>query len=215
MKCTDVRAALPLLIYGEPSPQDAALREHVAACPACRRECEALSGVRRLLDDAAVPRIAVDLPQIHRTLAERQMRRVRRWRRTAVAFGALAAVLLLALGLRLEFRLEASQLIVRWGDPPVDGLAGGTGVPPVAGLDRRPAGPTTPPGNIEAELRVLSDLIHALKQDADERDQLCADRLDRLEKHVRALQSQSDQRWSATEESVAALYLLSRKGEKP
>jgi predicted anti-sigma-YlaC factor YlaD len=123
MKCTDVRAALPLLLYGESSPQDAALREHLAACPTCRREYEALTGVRRLLDDAAVPPIAVDLSQIHRTLAERQLRRVRRWRRAAVAFGALTAVLLLALGLRLEFRLEASQLVVRWGDPPPVGQA--------------------------------------------------------------------------------------------
>lgn len=211
MKCTDVRAALPLLIYGESSPQDAALREHLADCPDCRREYVAVDGVRRLLNDAAFPRIAVNLPQIHRALAERQLRRVRRWRRAAVAFGALAAVLLLAIGLRLELRLEASQLVVRWGDPP----SGGTGVPPVAGLDRRPAAPATPPESIEAELRVLSDLIHALKQDADERDQFCGERLDRLEKHVRALQSQSDRRWSATEENVAALYLLSRKGEKP
>ncbi len=210
MKCTEVRAALPLLIYGEPSPQDAALREHLLVCATCRRECEALTGVRRLLDDAVVPHVAVDLTQIHRTLAERQLRRERRWRHVAVALGALAAVLLLALGLRLELRLDANQLVVRWGDPPT----GGTGVPPVQTHDRRDAGPTVPAESIQAELRVLSDLIHALKLDADERDQLCAERLERLEKHVRALQSQSDQRWSATEENVAALYLLSRKGEK-
>lgn len=211
MRCTDVRAALPLLIYDESSPQDAALRKHLADCPACHCEFEALASVRRLLDTAVVPHVAVDLTQIYRTLAERQPRRARRWRRVAIAAGSLAAVLLLALGLRLELRLEANQLVVRWSNP-----EGGTGVPPVETLDRRPAGPTAaPPESVEAELRVLSDLIHALKQDADDRDQLCAERLQRLEKHVRALQSQSDQRWSATEENVAALYLLSRKGEKP
>ena len=211
MNCTDVRAALPLLIYGEPSLQDAELTHHLALCPSCRREHEALAGVRRLLDDAAVPRVAVDLPQIQRTLAERQLRSARRWRRVAVALGAVAAVLLLVIGLRLELRLDENQLVVRWGNPP----SGGTGVPPVASLDRRPAGPAVPLESIESELRVFSDLIHALKQDADDRDQHCTERLDRLEKHVRALQSQSDLRWSATEENVAALYLLSRKGEKP
>ncbi|MGH7058704.1 MAG: anti-sigma factor family protein, partial [Acetobacteraceae bacterium] len=118
MKCTVVRAALPLLIYDEPSPQDAALKEHLAGCDACRREAEALQGVRRLLDDAPVPRIEVNLPQLHRSLAERQIRQMRRWRRVAVALGALAAVLLLAVGLRLEVRLQAGQLLVRWGDPP-------------------------------------------------------------------------------------------------
>src|SRR5579885_2491446 len=102
MKCIEVRTALPLLIYGEPSPQDAALREHLTVCSACRRECEALTGVRRLLDDAVVPHVVVDLAQLHHALAERQQRSARRWQRVAVALGALAAVLLLAIGLRLE-----------------------------------------------------------------------------------------------------------------
>ena len=211
MKCTEVRAALPLLIYGETSPQDAALTKHLADCPACNCEFEALASVRRLLDHAVVPPVAVDLPQLHRTLSERQQRRARRWRRAAVACGALATMLLLAIGLRMEIRLEATQLTVRWGEP----SSGGTGGTPVQTHDRRDAGPTVPAESVEAELRVLSALIHALKQDADERDQYCDERLNRLEKYVRVLQSQSDQRWSATEESVAALYLLSRKGEKP
>ncbi len=206
MKCTDVCAALPGLIYGESSPQDTTLREHLAACPACRREHEALASVRRLLDDAAVPRVALNLPQLHRALAERQMQRARRWRRMAVALGGIAAVLLLAIGLRLEIRLEASQLVVRWGDPPV-----GQAFQPDYSQPERQAGKP----DLRDDLRVLSDLIHALKQDADDRDQRCEDRLDCLEKHVRALQSQGDLRWSATEKTVAALYLLSRKGEKP
>jgi hypothetical protein len=211
MKCTDVRAALPLLVYGEPIPEDSALRQHLADCPECRREHEALLGVRRLLSDSVAPRVAMDWPQFHRLLDERQLHRARRWRRVAVAFAALAAVLLLTLGLRLECRLEAGQLVVRWGHLP----SSGTGVAPVQTNDGSHAGPTVPPESTEAEVHVLSDLIHALKQDADERDQRFAERLDRLEKHVRALQSQSDRRWSATEENVAALYLLSRKGEKP
>lgn len=208
MKCTDVRAALPLFIYGEPSPQDAALREHLATCPACRREHEALTGVRRFLDDAAVPCVALDLPQFHRALAERQLRRALRWRRVAVALSGIAAVLLFTLGLRLDIRVEASQLTVRWGDAPHTNPA----PPPPQSLVNHAA---LPAESIEAELRVLSDLIHALKQDADDRDQHSTERIARLEKHVRVLQSQSDRRWSATEENVAALYLLSQKGEKP
>jgi hypothetical protein len=212
MKCTDVRAALPLLIYREETPQDAAVREHLANCPACRREYETLEGVRRLLNVAPAPHVAVDLHELHRSLAERQLRRERRWRRVALALGTLAAVLVLAFCLRLEVRHEANQLVVRWGDAP---NIGGTGVPPVQTHARRDAGPTVPSESIEAELRVLSDLIHALKQDADERDQRFADRLARLQQHVRALQSQSDLRWDTTEKDVAALYLLTRKGEKP
>lgn len=205
MKCTTVRAALPQLIYGEASPQDAALREHLAGCTACRREAEALQGVRCLLDDVSVPHIEVNLPQLHRSLAERQIRRMRRWRRVAVALGALAAMLLLAIGLHLEVRLQAGLLLVRWGDPPPSEPA-----PPQPLVKHYSLPPET-----EAEIRVLSELIHALKQDADDRDQRFTERIDHLQEHVRVLQSQTDRRWSATEKDVAALYLLSRKGEKP
>lgn len=208
MNCTDARAALPLLIYGEPSVQDAAVRSHLANCPACRHELEALQGIRRLLDDAPAPHVAIDLPQLHRSLAERQLRRERRWRRVALALGAVAAVLLLALGLRLEIRWEVNQLTLRWGEAP----------PPVVQPNHPDAAVSENPAansELRDELRILSELIHALKRDADERDQRFADRLDRLQKHVLVLQSQSDLRWDTTEKDVAALYLLTRKGEKP
>jgi hypothetical protein len=98
---------------------------------------------------------------------------------------------------------------VRWGDPP-SSASGGTGVSPVQTTDRHDAYPT----ETEAELRVLSDLIHALKRDADERDKRFAERLARLQEQIRAIRSQADRRWNATEQDVAALYLLTRKGEK-
>jgi hypothetical protein len=211
MKCSDVRAALPLLIYGEPSTEDAALREHFSQCPACRREAEALQGVRRLLDIVPVPRIEVDVAQLQRALAERQMRKLRRWRRVAVTLGAVAALLLLALGLRLEMRLQAGQLLVRWGDPPPEHSVG-QAFQPYAAIPESHAVRS----DLREDLRVLRELIHALKQDAEDRDQRFDDRLDRLQKHVRALQAQGDSRWNATEQDVAALYLLTRKeGEKP
>jgi len=208
MKCTDVRAVLPLLIYGDlGSEEDAALRSHLAGCADCRREQQALAGVRRALDAAFVPHVEVDLPQLHRSLTARQMRRARRWRRGTLVLGAIAAVLLLALGLRLEIRLGSGQLVVLWGDPPSPA--------PTPAVPQPIVSNATLPPETEAELRVLSELIHALKRDSDERDERFAERLDRLQGHVRVLQSQADRRWSTTEQDVAALYLLTRKGEKP
>lgn len=210
MKCTAVRAALPLLIYGEPSPhEEAALREHLAGCAACRREHEALQGVRRLLDAVPAPRVEVDLPRLHQSLADRQARRLRRWRRGALALGAVAAALLLTVGLRLEVRLEAGQMIVRWGEPPSPVPA----PPPLSAQSL--VHPAALPPETEAEVRVLRELIHALKRDADDRDERFQERLDRLQTHVRLLQAQTDRRWSATEQDVTALYLLTRKGENP
>ncbi|MGH7174225.1 MAG: anti-sigma factor family protein [Gemmataceae bacterium] len=208
MNCTEVRAALPLLIYDEPSPQDAALREHLAHCADCRREHEALQGVRRLLDEAPVPRIEVDLPRLYQSLTDRQARRLRRWRRVALAFGSVAAVLLLAIGLRVQVRLQSGQMLVSWGDPPPAPPVGQAFQSDTAVVESQAEKPDQ-----REDLRVLSDLIHALKQDADERDQRFGERLDRLQKHVVALQSQADLRWNATENDVAALYLLTRKGE--
>jgi predicted anti-sigma-YlaC factor YlaD len=206
MRCTDVRAALPLLIYGEPSVDDVAVKEHLAKCPDCRRELEALQGVRRMLDFAPVPHVAVDMAQLQRSVADRQLRRERNWRRAAMGLGGIAAVLLLTLSLRLELRLEANQLVVRWSGTPV-----GQTIQPDHVVSESQAGKP----DLREDLRVLSDLIHALKQDADERDQRYAERLDRLQKHVIALQSQGDLRWDTTEKDVAALYLLTHKGEKP
>jgi hypothetical protein len=62
---------------------------------------------------------------------------------------------------------------------------------------------------------VLRELIDALHQDSDDREQRYQDRLDILQRHVQALRAQADQRWNTTEQDVAALYLLTRKGEKP
>ena len=210
MNCPEVRAALPLLIYGEANPQNAALREHLTRCADCRREQQALESVRRMLDEAPVPRIEVDLRRLYQSLADRQARRLRRWRRVALVFGAVAAVLLLAIGLRVEVRLQSGQMLVRWGDPPPAPPVGPAGKPDAA-VAESPAGKP----DLREDLRVLSDLIHALKQDADDRDQHFDERLDRLQKHVLALQSQADLRWDATEHDVAALYILTRKGEKP
>jgi hypothetical protein len=206
MNCTDVRAALPLLIYGEQRAEDAAVKEHLANCSDCRRELEALQGVRRLLDDAPVPQIAVDVARLQRSLAERQLRSERIWRRAALGLCGIAAVLLLSLGLRLEVRFEANQLVVRWGDAPVS-----------QAFHPNPVVPESQAGksDLRDDLRILSDLIHALKEDADERDQRFDERLDNLQKHVNALQSQGELRWDTTEKDVAALYLLTRKGEKP
>jgi hypothetical protein len=208
MKCTEARAALPLLIYGDAGPhEEAALEAHLAHCSACRRERQALENVRRLLDSAAPPRVEVDLPGLHRSLADRHLHKARQWRRIAGALAAVAALLLFLTGLRLEVRLEAGRMVVSLGDPP----------PAPAPLPPDPPGMNNalPPETTESELRVLSELIHALKRDADGRDRRFEERLDRLERHVEALQAQADHRWSTTEQEMAALYLLARKGEKP
>ena len=107
MNCTDVRTHLPGFLYGDLKPEEvAAVEHHLTTCPACRSERADLERVRQALSGIPAPTVEVDLHQIFRQAAERQARRARRWRRAAIALGAVAAVLLLAVGLRLEIRVE-------------------------------------------------------------------------------------------------------------
>src|SRR5439155_9100593 len=88
-------------------------------CEACRREYESLRRLRQQLNLVSPPTVEVDLALLYRQAAARQGRKVRRWRRLAGALVAVAAGLgLLAFGLHLELRLEAHQLVLRWGSPP-------------------------------------------------------------------------------------------------
>jgi hypothetical protein len=197
MNCHQVRDRLPLGAYGDLPPAEAeTVERHVAACPDCRRELAQLRDVRRLLDAApAAPPAAVSLPRLFEEAARGEQRRTRRWRRAAVALLASAALLLLALSLHLEVRWEPHQLVVRWGLPPE----------PPAGPTPTPAESAPPPVSPD-ELRLVKDLIHALAEDAADRDLRQRQVLLRLQTRLDAVQRLSELHWAAAERDVAALY---------
>ena len=58
--------------------------------------------------------MTVDLPHLYRAASRARARQLRRWRSAAVVLGAAAAVLLLIVGMRLEVRVEAHQVTLRW-----------------------------------------------------------------------------------------------------
>src|SRR5262245_1668345 len=117
MNCTEVRACLPGLEYGDlPTDEANAVRAHLVHCPDCQAEQVRLTQVRSLLDEAPPLPVRVDLPRLYREAADQQMRRLRRWRRVAIAAVAAAAVIAVGVFLsRIEVRLDGSQLVVRWG----------------------------------------------------------------------------------------------------
>ena len=196
MNCTDARAQLPELLYGDPTPAlTAEMREHLAGCLACRERFAELEQVRGSLDAMPAPVVQVDLARLYRTAADRQVRRLRRWRRAALAAGAVAALLLLGFGLRLEARVESHQLVLRWGGGPVE--------------EKQPApAPTVmerirPDPELEERIGVLSAVLHALAEQAQERDarqqQLFAGLLTRLDN----LQWTGNARWNETQRVAA------------
>jgi anti-sigma factor RsiW len=214
MNCTHVRTQLPALLYGDLPPAAAdALRGHLAGCAACREEYATLQRVRHTLDVLPAPAVQVDLPRLYREAAERQVRRAQRWRRVALAGCAAAAVLLLVAGLRLQVRLDARQLVVRWGAPdePAAGPSRNQDTPP---RDRPAAGA---PDETEERLALISSLIHALAEDLEARDAQQQQAVKRLQDRLDALQFQGNARWGETERNIAALYAAQfgpiKKGE--
>src|SRR5262249_53915730 len=121
MNCQHVQDSLPGFLYGDLPPHETAkLEKHLASCPTCRQAYAALQEVRRLLDRVRAPQSRVDLPRLYRQAGEHQLRQARRRRRLGVAATAVAAALVgVALGLRLEVRVQADQLVLRWNFPAV------------------------------------------------------------------------------------------------
>jgi hypothetical protein len=214
MNCPDVRARLPALAYGDLGPTEAAaVEEHLAKCAECRQEVACLRGVRRLLDAAPAPAVSVDVAAVYRRAAERQARSARRWRRIACAAGVgLAAAIALAVGLRLEVRVEAQQVVLRWGAPPA---------PPAPPPPPAPAVRPLPPAVsdvTEEQLRLLSELVQALAADVRGRDERQQQEIDALRRRVQEVQLQSVQRWESAERDLTAIYQAqfpSGKGIQP
>jgi hypothetical protein len=216
MNCDRAREHLPLLVYGDLAPEDAvAVENHLEGCPACRNELAALRQLRQALDAVPEPVVRVDLPRLYARAAWERERQVRRWRRMALAFGAVAALVLLAFGLKLEVRVQAHEVTLTWGRPALP--------------EKPPSAPPKPlpPGRSEGDavlvqvedLKLLRELIHAVASDVEAREQQERESLARLGDRLDALELQSRSRWAATEKDVAALYTAQfgprEKGVRP
>jgi anti-sigma factor RsiW len=215
MNCAEVRGLLPLVASGDlDSERRAAVTGHLASCPACRRELTAIQEIGHILDSVPGPSIRMDVGMLYRKAAEAQHRRLRRWRAAACILGAVAALLLVVFGLRLEVRVEAHQLVLRWGEVP-ETVQPPLGPVPAPIVNVPP--PAVPETN-EARVQLLGDLVRALASDVETRDYDRQQELARLRAEVEALRRQALQRWTATERDVAALYaaqFLLTKGKGP
>jgi anti-sigma factor RsiW len=219
MNCTQAREALPGLLYGDlPPDETTAVQGHLADCSVCRTEYTALQRLRKALDTAPpVPAVQVDLPRLYQQAGQFQERRLRRWRRAALAAFAAAAVVLLLFGLSLELRVQGHQLVVRWGSPPPEGVTPTPAPQPV-----RQDVAQVPPSVVlvsEEELRLMKDLIHALAADVKSRDRQQQEALTRLQLRLEALQTLSNRRWADTERThtvfYTALFGPREKGARP
>ncbi len=224
MNCPEVRAALPEFIYGGLTAEmNTEVERHLAGCPDCRLEDAALRRVRGLL--TAAPDVRVDAATIYRQAAERQARRTRRWRRVVVAACAAAVLVAALFGLsRLEIRVGASEMVVRWGVPPAAPVTPPAlpAPPPAADAPKAPPAPAAVDdariAAMEDRLHTLSELVQALADDGRDRDAQRGQEIAHLRKQLRECQGLFAERFGAMQKDFDALYIAyfpSRKGANP
>jgi hypothetical protein len=213
MNCAQVRERLAGLLYGDlDAAETAEVEKHRAGCPTCQKEYASLERLRRSLDAvSAAPAAPVDFPRLYADAARLQQRQLRRWRRAALALLGAAAVLLAVVGLKLELRVEAHQLVVRWGAPTEATPQPEAAPPQHADKIDLPAAPV-----ISAdEWQRMRDLIHAIAADVALNSSARRQEFDNLELRLDTLQVHSQQR----DRLVAALYTAQfeprDKGDKP
>jgi len=145
---------------------------------------------------------------------QRQDQRVRWWRRTTVAVTAAAAVVLIVVGLKLELRVDATHIILGWGDS--------ARVPPVNIEPPAPAvaqtQPPIPPAYGE-DLQLVKDLVRVLAREIQVRRSEQQEELLRLQTRFETLLAQAYDHLAGNDRDVAALYAahfrFPKKGENP
>jgi anti-sigma factor RsiW len=213
MSCSEAQPKLALLLYGELSPAERSkLEAHLATCSACRREFDALAVVRQGLGMLPAPEIRVDIVRVYEQAALQQQRRLRRWRRAAIAVSGIAAlVAVVAFGLRFEAHVESHQFVLRWGTPPADTVAPDNKVPQLQ--PQSPAPPESANPVTADQIQVLSKLIRALVDDVRDLDRQRREDAATFQARLRAFQEQNLQRCADLQHSIDGLYVMSHKGE--
>jgi hypothetical protein len=207
MTCNEIHSLLPTHVYGDlPADEAGIVDRHLRECAACRAEVAALNCVRSALDASPIPKIRVDVPALFATAAER---RVRRWRRLAVAGLAVAAALLLVFALRLQVTASEGQITIAWGNHPASGVALAPRRNEVVenhGTLTRSRAP-----DIENRLQLLQDLTRALATDIESRDRQRGVEIDAVRARLDAVQQFAARQWANAERTMNALYVAQFK----
>jgi anti-sigma factor RsiW len=208
MTCTDVRALLPVYTYGDlPAEEAAVVVGHLRNCQECRAEAAAVRRVRSALDSMPTPFVHVDVPSLFASIAER---RVRRWRRLAVAGAALAAGLLVVLSLRLQVTVGTGQVVIRWGGM---GREGEAPAEPTAVTARQEPRPPDAPriDALEDRVQLVQELTRALATDVESRDRQRSADIAAVRLRLDAVQQYAARQWADAERTMSALYVAQFK----
>src|SRR5262249_42310126 len=141
---------------------------------------------------------AVDLAGIYQDRLARARRRSRLWQ---LAGGLAVAVCALLLLLRIDIRVNAQQLVLRWGQP--EPVIQERVIPEVVQASPSSAEPSQ---EVLERLRLMDELIHALADSVEVNDQKRHDDLLQLQRELAALQRRSELQFVETHQDMNALY---------
>jgi anti-sigma factor RsiW len=225
MNCEQIRERLLAWQYGElQAAEQTEVAKHLAGCAACREELSGWQEFRHQLGAFTGPAVRVDMPGLYQEAMRRSERRAWRWRRSALVAAAVAALVLIAVGLKLEVRVDAAQLVVRWGNG--EGARGRRGEGekiqgPLAAADSLGAtvvpGPQAGPQVTAEDLALVKNLVRALAQDVRTRDRQQQKALSQMQARFESFLNQVDKYVAANERDKAAFYTaqfrLQKKGD--
>lgn len=198
MTCDEARGSIPLDLYG--ALDDAgALHAHLESCPACRKDRDEVRAVCAALDTATTPAVNVDAAAIHAQAIAAARAALRRWKRRTLAAVALAASLAAVLLVRPQVEIGNGAFVVRWADRPAEPRPVERITPIVRAAPERDR-------DLDDRMRILSDLVLALRQDVESTDQKRRDEVSVLVARLEALRLQTLRNWDETRRDVKALY---------
>ena len=228
MNCEQTHERLLAWQYGElPAGEQTEVAKHLAGCAACREELSGWHEFRHQLGAFTGPAVQVDVPGLYQEAMRRSERRARRWRRSSLVAAAVAALVLIAVGLKLEVRVDAAQLVVRWGSGEGERGRGGEGEKeqarhlPGTNSARAPIVQAPEAGSqVTAEdLALVKNLVRALAQDVRTRDRQQQEAFWQMQARFESFLDQVGKYVIANERDKAAFYTaqfrLQKKGDHP
>lgn len=236
MNCEEVKADLPLFLYGDIDHQRAVgLQQHVADCEQCQTERDELIEIRKLLDGVPQPStdVFIDAGPIVSQPYINQPAKSRRFGRLTI-ISALVLVTVAVLFSRAEIRWEQHQLIVRWGTP----------IPSVYStpeperphtiqesdpeeihaaqhprLQQIPQQSVARKSDAEARLRLLDELVQVLTQEVTSNGLERRADIAEFERRLTKLEHEARSYRAGAERTIAALYTAQfsdhAHGDKP
>jgi hypothetical protein len=207
MNCHETSRSLPEHLYGDlPAGDAAAVEQHLGVCPACRGEWEALQSTRQMLNTLSTPRVPIDLRAIYANANRLQLRRLRRWCYVAAGLGIAASFLIAALLLKIEVRVDAQPVLVRWG-----ARSEGTAQHSTSPISEN-AGPA--PVKEADDVALLKELVRAVVVEIEWRERRQQQELTLVHRRLEGLQRQLQQVRVAAERDMAALYAVQLNNAK-